>query len=97
VNPRAELDDLEKILDHTGDTNSDPSVVQSVASRYTDYARSVNVLNSLNVNKFFGCPRPGRILSGAHDSKKVKNWEKLVFRVVPSISQACFVILCIHG
>jgi hypothetical protein len=38
VDPRAGLDDLEKILDPTGTRNSDPSVVQSIASRYTDYA-----------------------------------------------------------
>jgi hypothetical protein len=39
VDPRAGLDDLEKRkhLIHR-DTNSDTSVVQSVASRYTDYA-----------------------------------------------------------
>jgi hypothetical protein len=36
VGPRVGLDDLEKILDPTGTRNSDPSVVQPVASRYTD-------------------------------------------------------------
>jgi hypothetical protein len=38
VDPRASLDDVEKILEPTGPWNSDPSVVQPVASRYTDYA-----------------------------------------------------------
>jgi hypothetical protein len=40
VDLRAGLDDLgeQKILDPTRDSNSDPSVVQPVASRYTDYA-----------------------------------------------------------
>jgi hypothetical protein len=38
VDPRAGQDDLEKILDPAGTRNSDHSVVQPVASRYTDYA-----------------------------------------------------------
>jgi hypothetical protein len=38
VGPRASLDDVEKILDPYWDSNSDPSVVQPVASRYTDCA-----------------------------------------------------------
>jgi hypothetical protein len=37
VGPRASLDAAEKILDHTGTRNSEPSVFQPVASRYTDY------------------------------------------------------------
>jgi hypothetical protein len=38
VNPRASLDDMEKWKFLTlRDSNSDPSVVQPVASRYTDY------------------------------------------------------------
>jgi hypothetical protein len=37
VGPRAGLDDVEKIFDRTGTRNSDPSVVQPVASRYIDY------------------------------------------------------------
>jgi hypothetical protein len=38
VGPRAGLDDVEKILAPYRDSNSDPLVVQPVASRYTDYA-----------------------------------------------------------
>jgi hypothetical protein len=37
VDLRAGLDDLEKILDPTGTRNPTPSIVQPVASRYTDY------------------------------------------------------------
>jgi hypothetical protein len=38
VDPRTGLDDVGKILDPTGTRNSNPdSVVQPVASRYTDY------------------------------------------------------------
>jgi hypothetical protein len=33
-----------KILDTTGDSNSDPSVVQPVASRYTDYSIPIPVI-----------------------------------------------------
>jgi hypothetical protein len=36
VGPRADLDNVEKILDPTGTPNSDPPVVQPVTSRYTD-------------------------------------------------------------
>jgi hypothetical protein len=36
VGPRAGLDNTEKILDPTGTQNSDPSVVQPVASHYTN-------------------------------------------------------------
>jgi hypothetical protein len=35
--PQSRLDDVKKILDYR-DPNSDPSVVQTVASRYTDCA-----------------------------------------------------------
>jgi hypothetical protein len=38
VGPRAGLDDVENILDHTGTRNSDLLVVQPVGSRYTDCA-----------------------------------------------------------
>jgi hypothetical protein len=38
VGRRASLDDVEKILDPTGTRTLDPSAVQPVASRYTDYA-----------------------------------------------------------
>jgi hypothetical protein len=37
VDPRTVLEDVEKILDYR-DSYSDPSVIQAVASRYTDYA-----------------------------------------------------------
>jgi hypothetical protein len=47
VDSRAGLDDLEKILDYQ-DSNSDPSVVQLVASRYTGYATPAPVPNSIN-------------------------------------------------
>jgi hypothetical protein len=40
VGPKTGLDDVEKILDPTGTRNSDPSVVQPVASRYTDDSRT---------------------------------------------------------
>jgi hypothetical protein len=36
VDPRAGLDDMEKIFDPTGTRTPAPLVVQSVASRYTD-------------------------------------------------------------
>jgi hypothetical protein len=39
VKPRAGLDDVKKILDPTGTRNLTLSVVQPVASRYTDYAK----------------------------------------------------------
>jgi hypothetical protein len=38
VNHRAGLNDVEKTLDPTGTRTPDPSAVQPVASRYTDYA-----------------------------------------------------------
>jgi hypothetical protein len=39
VGPRAGLDDVEKVkFFNLPDSNSEPSVIQSVASRYTDYA-----------------------------------------------------------
>jgi hypothetical protein len=38
VGPRPGLNDTKKILDPHRDSNSDPSVVKNVASRYTDYA-----------------------------------------------------------
>jgi hypothetical protein len=38
VDPRAVLDDMEKILDLTGTRTPTPSVVQPVASSCTDYA-----------------------------------------------------------
>jgi hypothetical protein len=38
VNPRAGLDDLEKILDPTGTRTPTPMAVQPIASRHTDYA-----------------------------------------------------------
>jgi hypothetical protein len=38
VDPRVGLDDVEKILDPTGTGNTDPSVVQPVASHYSDCA-----------------------------------------------------------
>jgi hypothetical protein len=37
MDPRAGLDDVEKILDLTGTRSLTSSVVQPVASRYTDY------------------------------------------------------------
>jgi hypothetical protein len=37
VVPRAGLDDVEKSLDPTRDSNSDPSVVQTVSSPYNEY------------------------------------------------------------
>jgi hypothetical protein len=36
VDPRAGLDDMEKILDPTGTRTQTPSVIQPVASRYTN-------------------------------------------------------------
>jgi hypothetical protein len=39
VDPRAGLDDAEKVLDPTGTQTPDPSVVQPLAGRYTDYAK----------------------------------------------------------
>jgi hypothetical protein len=42
VDPRAYLDDVEKILDPTGTRTPTPSVAQPVASRYTDYAIPVH-------------------------------------------------------
>jgi hypothetical protein len=38
MDPSAGLDDVEKIFDPTGTRNSDHSVVQPIASRYTDFA-----------------------------------------------------------
>jgi hypothetical protein len=38
VDPRAGLDNVEKILDPTGTWTLTSSVIQPVASRYTDYA-----------------------------------------------------------
>jgi hypothetical protein len=40
VDPRASLDDVEKILVPTGTRNYDPSAAQPVASRYIDYSNS---------------------------------------------------------
>jgi hypothetical protein len=42
---RVSLDAVEKILDPTGTQNSDPSVVQPVASRYTHCAIPAPTLN----------------------------------------------------
>jgi hypothetical protein len=58
VNPRAVLDNVEKrnSWPHR-DTNSDPSVVQPVASRYTDYAilaSTHNINNTIINNKTCG-------------------------------------------
>jgi hypothetical protein len=39
VDPRAGLDDVKRKFLTQRDSNSDPSVVQPVASRYTDYAK----------------------------------------------------------
>jgi hypothetical protein len=50
VDLRAGLGDLEKILDPTG-THSDPTIVQPVASCYTDYAKYQG--NSVQQNAFF--------------------------------------------
>jgi hypothetical protein len=57
VDARAGLDDLEKkILDPTGTRNTDPTVVEPVASRYTDYAtpapRMSNDANKIIYTKF---------------------------------------------
>jgi hypothetical protein len=45
VGSRAGLDDVEKILDPTGTRNTDSSVVQPLASRYTDYAIKCEILS----------------------------------------------------
>jgi hypothetical protein len=55
VDPRAGLDEVEKILDPTGTRNSDLSVVQPVASRYIDYA----ILEALTANPSSPPPRGG--------------------------------------
>jgi hypothetical protein len=49
VDPRAHLDDLEKILDPVRTQNSDPSTVQFIASCYTDYA----ILGLYNVKMIY--------------------------------------------
>jgi hypothetical protein len=38
LGPRAGMDDMENFLDLNRDSNSDPLVVQPVASRHTEYA-----------------------------------------------------------
>jgi hypothetical protein len=38
VGPRTGLDELEKIVNHTGTRNSNPFVIQPVGRRYTDWA-----------------------------------------------------------
>jgi hypothetical protein len=43
VDPRTGVDEVEKILDLTGTQNSDPSVVQLVASHYTDCANPAHI------------------------------------------------------
>jgi hypothetical protein len=57
VDPRAGLDDVEKILDSTRDSNSDLTVVQPVAKRNTDYAIPASLCLLLarkkSVRKFF--------------------------------------------
>jgi hypothetical protein len=57
VNPRAGLDDVEKILDPIGTRNSGPSVVEPVAGRYTDWAPPApefEVVRYKNINKTSG-------------------------------------------
>jgi hypothetical protein len=65
VESRDALDDAEKILDATGTRTPDPSVVQPVVSRYTDYAIcaiSTFILSPQNSNMVFlrklACPSP---------------------------------------
>jgi hypothetical protein len=54
VEPRAGLDEVEKILDPTGDSNSDPSVVQLVASPYTDCTIPVPIFEKNSVRILAG-------------------------------------------
>jgi hypothetical protein len=57
VDPRAGLNDVEKILEPTG-TRTDPLVVQPVTSRHTDYTlqatNSKDIYGYLNIN---GCTK----------------------------------------
>jgi hypothetical protein len=53
VEPRAGMDNVEKILGPTGTRTHDPSVVQPAASRYTDYptpTREVRLFFFLEIN-----------------------------------------------
>jgi hypothetical protein len=53
----------EKILDRTGTRNSDPSVLQPVASRYTDYAiPALHTLNYFWKSQQKNYPHPSNIL-----------------------------------
>jgi hypothetical protein len=49
--PRDDLDAAEKILDSFGARKSDPSVVQPLASRYSDYAIPAPIL-TINFNYY---------------------------------------------
>jgi hypothetical protein len=50
VSPKADFDDVEKILDPARNSESEPSVIQSVASRYTDYAIPAYKCRTINKN-----------------------------------------------
>jgi hypothetical protein len=72
VNPRAGLDDMEKLkfLPHR-DSNSDPSVVQPVASHYTDCAVNITTINLIfevfTANK---CEKSSRAVSRVNSELK---------------------------
>jgi hypothetical protein len=48
---RAGMDDVEKILDPIGTRNSDPSVLQPVASLYTDHATPAPRQNITSIHR----------------------------------------------
>jgi hypothetical protein len=81
VDPRAGLDDVEKILEPTGTRNSDPSVVQDVASRYTDYA-----IPTLSVNR--------RIILKWNLKKYRRVWTEFICLRIGISNEASSPIIC---